>query len=44
VLDRLGPVPATGLDGVAVGALLALTGLAAVGGLLAFEHRDLASA
>jgi ABC-2 type transport system permease protein len=44
VLDRLGPVPATGLDGVAVAALLALTGLAAVGGLLALEHRDLASA
>jgi ABC-2 type transport system permease protein len=44
VLDRLGPVPATGLDGAVVAVLLALTGLAAVGGFLAFERRDLASA
>lgn len=40
VLDRLGPVPATGLQWRAIAVFLLLAVLAALGGLAAFERRD----
>ena len=44
VLDLLGPVPATGLDGQAVTGLLVLAAVAALVGFAAFDRRDLATA
>jgi ABC-2 type transport system permease protein len=44
ILDRLGPVPASGLDLGVVGVLLALTAGAAFAGFVAFDRRDLTPA
>jgi ABC-2 type transport system permease protein len=44
VLDLLGPVPASGLDGPAVSGLVVLAFVAALVGLATFDRRDLATA